>query len=87
MSKGNDIFYFGNINSPNKYDKKDIMQFTIKKSRSSRSPISEFSITTIEFRDGSQIKIPSLLLDDSAFTHKLFGYPKISEGGFPFIRN
>ena len=86
MSKGNDVFYYGHKTSPVKYNKKDILQFTTIKSRSHRSPIAEFAIIKIQFKDGTIIKIPNLLVDDFNLGHKLFQYRNIKKGRFPFIK-
>ena len=86
MSKGNDIFYYGDKNAPEKYNKKDILQFTTYKSRGSRSPISAFAVIKIEFEDGSEIKIPDIFVSYSALEHKLSGYKHIDKSGFPYIK-
>lgn len=85
MSKGNDLFCYGYKNYPVKYNKNDILQFTTIKSRNHRSPIADFAIIKIEFKDGAVIKIPNLLVDDTSLEHKLFQYRKIEKGGFPYI--
>jgi hypothetical protein len=85
MSKGNDIFYFGDKNFPDKYDKKEIVQFTIVKPRG-RSPLAEFAYVRIEFQNRPDIVIPNIFVDESSLAEKLFEYPKIEEGGFPVIR-
>ena len=87
MSKGNDVFYYGSINSPSEYNKNEILQFTIISSRSSRSPINGFAFIKIELKDGTIIKIPNLLVDHYSLEQKLFGYPKVDKGGFPFIKS
>ena len=86
MSKGNDQFYYGYKNYPVTYHKKDILQFTTIKSRNHRSPIADFAIIKIEFKDGAVIKIPNLLVNDFSLEHKLFQYRKIEKGRFPFIK-
>ena len=86
MSKGNDIFYFGNIDNPLKYDKKDILQYTIIRSKGSRNPFSGFAIVEIELKNGTVLKIPNLLVDYSAIRAKLFEYPGIDVNEFPLLR-
>ena len=86
MSKGNDDFYFGNIDNPLKYDKKDILKYTTIRSRSSRSQLSRFAIIEIEFINGTILKIPNLLVDYTALEDKLFEYPRIEKNRFPYLR-
>ena len=63
MSKGTDIFYFGDKENPAKYNKGEILRFIISRVRSSRSPISRFTVVTIELKNGNDIDIPDILLD------------------------
>ena len=86
MSKGNDNFYFGNIDNPSKYNKKDILQYTTIKSRSSRNQFSGFAIIDIELKDGTMLKIPNLLVDYTALEDKLFEYRRIDKNKFPYLR-
>ncbi|OIQ92869.1 hypothetical protein GALL_251640 [mine drainage metagenome] len=85
MSRGNDIFYFGNADNPLKYDKKDILQFTTIRSRGSRNQFSGFAIIKIEFKNGTILKIPNLLVDYTALENKLFEYPKIDKNKLPYL--
>ena len=78
-------FYNSTINSPVKYDKKDILQFTTIQSTHYRSPIADFAFIKIEFKNGTIIKIPNLLVDHSSLEQKLFQYHKIEKGRFPYI--
>ena len=86
MSKGNDNFYFGNIDSPVKYDKRDILQYTTIRSRGSRNQFSGFAIILIEFKNGTVLKIPNLLVDYTSLEQKLFEYPRIDKNKFPYLR-
>lgn len=85
MSKGNDEFYFGNIIHPAKFNKKDILQFTLKRHRNYKSPISSFAIVSIELKDGTNIKIPNLLVNYYSMEQKLRECAKIEKGGFPLL--
>lgn len=87
MSKGNDVFYYGDKTSPIKYDKKQIVQFTTIRNKSYKSPISGFAIVEIRLKDDTVIKIPSLLINYSSLEHKLFAYTKIEKNSFPFLRS
>lgn len=86
MSKGNDIFYYGSINSPVEYNKNQIIKFTTIRSRSYKSPINGFALIKIELKDGTIIKVPNLLVDYFSLEQKLFEYPKVDKGGFPFLK-
>ena len=85
MSKGNDLFYFGEIDKPIKYDKKNILQFTTIRSQGSRNQFNGFAIIKIEFKNGMILKIPNLLVDYSALENKLFEYPHIDKNKVPYI--
>lgn len=84
MSKGNDRFYFGHKKAPASYDKRDIGEFVVHKSRD-KSPVSRFSITEILFKNGTSILVPNILLDDGELAQKLFEYTRVEEGGIPFL--
>lgn len=85
MSKGNDIFYFGNFDTPTKYNKTDILQYYTIRSRGSRNQFSGFAIIKIEFKNGTILKIPNLLVDYLAMEQKLFEYPRIDVNKLPFL--
>ena len=85
MSKGNDSFYFGKIDNPVKYDKKDILRCTIIRSHGSRNQFGGFAIVEIELKDGTDLQMPNLLIDYSAIQAKLVGYPKNDLNKFPFL--
>ncbi|PWU04301.1 MAG: hypothetical protein C5B52_01705 [Bacteroidetes bacterium] len=86
MSRGNDSFYFGLIPSPIAYDKKDILQYTIIRPANARHLLRGFSIVEIEFKNGTMIKIPNLVVDVPALERKLFQYPQIQRNKIPFLR-
>jgi len=85
MSKGNDIFYYGEIDSPVKYDKKDIVQYTVKRGRGSRNVLNGFALILIELKDGTLLTVPNILVEYTAMENKLNQYPRIEKGGFAFI--
>lgn len=86
MSKGNDTFYFGNTGNPLRYDKRNILQYTTIRSRGSRNQFSGFAIIEIEFKDGTVLKIPNLLVDYLALEQKLFEYPRVDVNRLPWLR-
>lgn len=85
MSKGNDTFYFGDVDNPLKYDKKDILQFTTIRSHGSRNQFRGFAIIEIQFKNGAILKIPNLLVDYTALEDKLFQYPRIDKDKLPYL--
>ena len=85
MSKGNDIFYFGNIGAPSIHNKKDILQYYTIRSRGTRNQFSGFAIIKIEFKNGTILEIPNLLVEYLAMEKKLFEYPKIDVNKLPFV--
>ncbi|WP_345238716.1 hypothetical protein [Flavisolibacter ginsenosidimutans] len=86
MSKGNDTFYFGNVDNPLRYDKRNILQYTTIRSRGSRNQFSGFAIVEIAFKDGTVLKIPNLLVDYAALEQKLFEYRRVEVNKFPWLR-
>ncbi len=87
LSKGNNIFWFGNIDNPIKFNKIDILNFTTISYKNRRSPISEFALLKIEMNNGEILKIPSILLDNYSWERKLFNCKKIEKAKFPFVKN
>lgn len=85
MSKGNDTFYFGTNDNLIRYDKRNIRQFTSIRSRGSRNQFSGFAIVEIEFKDGTVLKIPNLLVDNFALEQKLFEYPRVDDNSLPWL--
>lgn len=86
MSKGNEVFYFGNKENPTKYNKADIMQFTTFLVKNSKHTISNFALVTIEFKDGSLIEIPNIIIDHLTLEYKLSGIQKIERNSLPILR-
>lgn len=86
MSKGNEVFYYGDIEQPTEYNKSQIQQFTVIKVSSSRNPISGFALVVIELKNGHRLQIPNLLVDDIAMKQKLKGIPNVKENRAPFVK-
>jgi len=84
ISKGQDSFYFGGIDNPKKYDKKDILQYRIigRKGRGEKW----FTIIEIKFKNETVLKIPNLLINYTTLEQKLFEYPRIDVDEFPFLK-
>jgi hypothetical protein len=87
MSKGNDIFFYGDAFAPTQYNKKDILDYTVVGPNNARSPIYPFAIFIIKFRDGSLIKIPDLFVLRKEMENKLTGCTKIEKNGFPYLKS
>lgn len=85
MSKGNDIFYFGAFGSLVEYNKKEILRCTVIRTNGSRHIYSGFAMVKIEFRNGTMLSIPNLLIDHRALEDKLFQCPKIYSKKFPYL--
>jgi hypothetical protein len=87
MSRGNDTFYFGDIAHPVKYDKKDLLRYTTIKSSGPKNPVGGFAIIKMEFKDGTVLQVPNLLVDHYVLERKLFGYNKVEEHRMPFLKS
>ena len=85
MSKANDTFYFGSVDNMVKYDKKDILKYTILKTVGSRSIYNGFALVRIEFKNGTKLGIPNLLIDHRALEDKLFQCRKVREDVSPYL--
>lgn len=85
MSKANDTFYFGSVDNMVKYDKKDILKCTIVKSRGPRSIYKGYAVVKIEFKNGTLLSIPNLLIDHRALEDKLFQCRKVHENKSPYL--
>ncbi|MGE7774810.1 hypothetical protein ACQKLP_08805 [Chitinophaga sp. NPDC101104] len=85
MSRGNDVFYFGEKDNPVKYNKKDLLNYTIKMVRGSRNPYSVFAVAKLNLKDGTIIQIPNILVGDSEIAHKLYAYKCVIDQGVPLL--
>lgn len=86
MSKGNNIFYFGPLGNPVKYDKEDVLAYTTVQMGNRKSPLSGFSFVEIDFMDGTSLQIPNLLVSRHDLENKLFGIPGAVKYKIPFLR-
>ncbi|WP_341843697.1 hypothetical protein [Chitinophaga caseinilytica] len=85
MSRRNDVFYFGEIDNPVKYDKRDLLDYSIKMVSGSRNPYSVFAVTKLNLKDGTIIQVPNILVDHLEMAHKLYAYKIVDDHGFPFL--
>ncbi len=85
MSKANDTFYFGLFEDMAKYDKKDILKCTIVKTNGSKSIYKGYAVVKIEFKNGTLLSIPNLLIDHRALEDKLFQCRKVHENKCPYL--
>jgi hypothetical protein len=85
MSKGNDEFWYGPSDAPDKFDKKEIVQVTLYEN-SGRSLTSGFARIEIQFKDTRCLNISNLLINRQALLDKLFAYPiRNVSAGWPSI--
>jgi hypothetical protein len=85
MSKANSTFYFGSVDNMVKYDKKDILKYTIVKTTGSRSIYRGYAVVRIEFKNGTLLSLPNLLIDHRALENKLFECRKAREDKSPYL--
>jgi hypothetical protein len=79
MSKGNEMFFFGNKENPDRYKKADIIRITISKLKDRKHAITGFAVVTLELSSGKSIDIPNILLDHLVLEYKLPGIAKVEE--------
>jgi len=83
LSQGAKMFFFGNEANLKKFNKVDIHEIIIDRNTASKCPWNNFSLTTIYFKDGTHLKITSIMLDGWDIKQKFPGI-KITENS-PFI--
>lgn len=85
ISRGNDIFYYGDENNPEQYDKKDITKVIIVGPNNSRTEYTTF--VNLEMGLITQgLHIPGMLIPKSQLLNKLPGYPQMTKNKwFSFI--
>lgn len=86
MSKGNNLFYYGDKYKLVEYDKQNIVLYTTYQILNSRNPLSGFAVVKVEFKDATSIQIPNILLDEYALQDKLFEYPHKSRNKIRFLK-
>ena len=84
LSRGNDNFHFGNKQTIKMYSKNDILKYTTFRHHSYRSPINEFAVLKIEFKNGEILKLSSILLDHYSWERKLYKCIKVDKNRLPF---
>ena len=85
MSAGKDTFYFGDKDSPVKYDKNDIELVKLFNMSESRNPVREFALTVIVFKDGRKIHIPNIFVNETHLLAKLRSCPVKHKNTYEFI--
>jgi hypothetical protein len=88
ISKGNDIFLWGlDPGNVKTYNKADITEIIAKKNKGGKCPWGDFTLTFIHLKDGSFIKIPSILLTGNSIHYKIPAAPYSVEGTvIPFCK-
>lgn len=72
MSKGDDVFYFGDQQHPKKYNKKDVLRAIFYCPRGYKNPLNRFAVLKIEFSDNESIQIPNLVVSEYALKEAFF---------------
>lgn len=86
MSRGNDIFYFGESGAPLQYDKKNIEVVIIHKVRGGgRNTLTLFVLFEIKFKDGISIKVPNIFAGDFQIRNKLHQFKTEKKWRFPLV--
>jgi hypothetical protein len=70
LSKGSNIFQYGDIENPQTFNKSDINEIIIKQNTAIRCPWGDFTLSFIYMKDGSIIKIPNILLSGNSIQLK-----------------
>lgn len=86
MSKGNDIFYYGNVINPVRYNKKDIESITTYQIENGRNPLNGFAVIKLEFKDETSIQIPNIFINEYSLQDKLFEYPQKYKNGVRILK-
>jgi hypothetical protein len=82
LSKGLDIFYYGEGDDYNVFNKKDISEIRLYEYQNTRSAWAEYKVYEIYFENGKQIRFPSLLLKNSLFRKKFLEHRIHSKNRF-----
>jgi hypothetical protein len=82
ISKGSDTFYFGEEDDYRVYNKKDISEIRLYEYQNTRSAWTEYNVYEIEFKNGEQLRFPSLLLKNSLFRKKFLDHRIHSKNRF-----
>lgn len=87
MSKSRSVFYYGDLDNINEYNKDDINRCEVIRNNASRSPIYEFIIFRIYFNDNSFIQIPNTLIDEYIFLNKLHEKKIVYKNRYPIFKS
>ncbi len=88
LSKGNDIFLWGEYpDNIKKYSKSDIKEIIVKQNKGRRCPWGNFTLTFIFIKNGSFLKIPSTLLDGMSIQFKIPDAPyEVEQTAIPLCK-
>lgn len=70
LSKGDGLFYFGSPENFKVYKKTDIDKIIQIQHSGSRNPLVYFALYVIQFRDGTLLQIPNILIRENLFSKK-----------------
>ncbi|MEO8768842.1 MAG: hypothetical protein ABI402_02115 [Ferruginibacter sp.] len=87
LTRGDNVFLWGNNADLKEYKKTDVIRILIKKNKGSRCPWETFALSFLFFNDGTYIKIPSMILSDSDIQYKMFPLTsEIKQSIIPFCK-
>lgn len=82
LSKGSTTFSYGTSGAVTVYKKQDIEEMVIEQNTASRCPWGNFTMTLIYMKDGTVLKIPSIMLPGNDIAAKLPGIPVSTQQTF-----
>jgi hypothetical protein len=87
LSRGNDVFYYGSVENPEKFDKKNILEIITHGRRGRGNSYRRILVRVeISLTDGRSVNISSLLIDQILLVGKFPGLPQREEKEWlPFI--
>ena len=86
LSKGIPTFYWGDKNNLKQYSKNDIINIKELRYKGNRNPYAYHNLFFINFKDGSCIIIPSLLISDNVFSNKMQKIQRVYiDTSFPWL--
>lgn len=86
LTKGDDIFYYGNKLNPTKYNKNDILLVTVYSPGGYRNPLTGFSLIKIDLKNQEMVFIPNIFVSESALKDKLYKCKQVQKGKLKFIK-
>lgn len=85
MSKGNDVFYFGQKQRPEQFSKHEISKVITYKDANPRSPLSQFALVHLMMKDGRKLRVPNIFLEYYELQNKLSGISIVENNSWPIM--